>query len=116
MWYFQIFYRSPILTFTTPLSSLRQLTPATSFFSPALLFGNSKQLTNITTRINFLHRFSSFLIHNHIYYSLTIFFGVTIFLPVFLISTLLSNLFLHTATSISLFHYHVSKCLGLPLV
>ena len=31
------------------------------------LFGNSKHLTTITTRINLLHCISSFLIHNHIY-------------------------------------------------
>ena len=36
IWSFQIFYQSSKLTFTTPLSSLRKLTPTTSLFSPAL--------------------------------------------------------------------------------
>ena len=33
---FQIFFQSFTLTFTSPLSLLRQLTPTTSFFSPTL--------------------------------------------------------------------------------
>ena len=34
-----VFFRSSTPTFTTPLSSLRQLTPTTSFFTPALSLG-----------------------------------------------------------------------------
>ena len=33
---FQIFFRSSVLTFTASLSSLRQLTPTTSFFCPTI--------------------------------------------------------------------------------
>ena len=80
---FQIFFRSSTLTFTAPLSSFRQLIPTTSLFSPALclaILNNSRP-----SRLHFL---PSFLIHCHIYYSLSIFFCLAIFLPIFLIPTL----------------------------
>ena len=63
---FQIFFRSSTLTFTTSLSSLRQLTQH-HLSSPQPFFGNSKQVTTITTQINLLHYLSRFLIHSRIY-------------------------------------------------
>ena len=94
----QIFFRSFTLTFTIPLSSLRQLTPTTFFFSPILCLAilNNSQPSRQESTLYIL-----------IYYSLSIFFCLTYF---FLSSSfrlcfqnLSKSLFLHTATSVSLF-------------
>ena len=85
--------------FHCPTFNFKTTNPNSIFLLPNPLFGNSNQLSTITTGINPLRRLSSFLTHSHIYYSLTILFCLTIFLSIFLIPTL----FLHTATSTSLF-------------
>ena len=77
--------------FHCPTFIFKTTNPNNIFLFHNPLFGNSKQLTAITTKINLLHCPSSFLIHSHTYYSLSIFFGLTIFLPIFLILTLFPN-------------------------
>ena len=84
--YFQIFYTY----FTAPISSLRQLIPTTTFFFPTLcleILNNSRpsQHELIFSTV------SNYLIHSHIYYSLSIFFWLAIFLPIFLILALFPN-------------------------
>ena len=74
--------------FHRPTFTFKTTNPNNIFLLPSPLFGYSKELTTITTRINLLHRLLSFLIHSHIYYSLSIFFCLAIFLPIFLIPTL----------------------------
>ena len=97
--------------FHRPTFIFKTTNPNNAPLLPSPLLGNSKQLTTITTQINFLHRLPSFLIHSHIYYSLSIFFASQYF---FLSSSLqlcfqiLNNsLIQHTATSTSLRHPHV---------
>ena len=77
------FYRATFVFKTT--------NPNNIFLLHNLLFGNSKQLPTILTRINLLHHLSSFLILSHTYYPLSIFFCLTIFFPISLIPTLFPN-------------------------
>ena len=61
--------------FHRPTFIFKTTNPNNMLLLPNPLFDNSKQLTTITTRINFLHRFSSFLIHSHMHSSISIFFA-----------------------------------------
>ena len=61
--------------FHCPTFIFKTTNPNNIFLLPNPLFGNSKQLTTITTRINLPRRLSSFLIHSHLYHSLSIFFA-----------------------------------------
>ena len=107
--YFQVFFRSYTLTFTASLSSLRQLTPTTSFFSPTLCLAilNNSQPSQHESIAIYTTLLASFFASQYFFLSSS-------FRQCFQI--LNNSLFLHTATSTYLFHQHVSKCQGLSLV
>ena len=74
-----------------PTFIFKKTSPNNIFLLPNPLFGNSKELMTIKTRINLLCCLSSFLIHSHIYYSFNAFLCLIMFLPIFLIQTLFPN-------------------------
>ena len=114
------FFRSSTLTFTAPLSSLRQLIPATSFFFTTLclaILNNSQPSQQKSIFSTAPQAFWSIATYSTLLVSFLVsqyFFQSSSFWLCFQI--LNNSLFLHTATSTSLFYHHISKYLGLPLV
>ena len=114
------FFWSFTLTFTAPLSSLRQLIPTTSFFFTTLclaILNNSQPSQQKSIFSTAPQAFWSIATYSTLLVSFLVsqyFFQSSSFWLCFQI--LNNSLFLHTATSTSLFYHHISKYLGLPLV